>query len=389
MQTNEIFSRLHGIENAKTYYKIDAIENEGHINGHTCCQIIPEFLERRAADHHDEGISIAAKIHLNTTEKLKKQRKRNINKTRSIAAKRGIKVAKRKSYGATPITVYQGNHRTSLPGKVIDNPMSDVAAHEAFDGAKKTAELYLNVFKRASVDGKNMPLLSTVHYSHRYNNAFWNGKQMVYGDGDGKVFNRFTCAIDVIGHELTHGVTQFAGELDYEGQSGALNESMSDVFGTIVKQYSLNQTIGGADWLIGKGLLVGDYSLRSMSAPGTAYVNHPVLGTDPQPATMSGYVEGEDDNGGVHINSGIPNHAFYLVCKDLEERTGDHEHPIHSWEKPGQIWYNTHPLLKSNAEFTDMATETIQAAVKLYGKGDPVIDSLRRAWTTVEVKFEE
>src|SRR5438045_1918371 len=128
---------------------------------------------------------------------------------------------------------------------------------------------------------------------------------MVCGDGDGALFNRFTIALDVIAHELTHGVTQTEAQLEYRGQSGALNESMSDVFGSLVKQWAGNQTARQADWLIGAGLFtptVKGAAIRSMKAPGTAY-DDPVLGADPQPADMANYVTTRADNGGVHINS--------------------------------------------------------------------------------------
>ncbi|CAN5593734.1 hypothetical protein BH18THE1_BH18THE1_04570 [soil metagenome] len=159
-----------------------------------------------------------------------------------------------------------------------------------------------------------MKLDSTVHYGEDYNNAFWNGTQMVYGDGDGEIFQRFTKSIDVIGHELTHGVTQYEAALEYEGQAGALNESFSDVFGSLVKQYSLKQKVDKADWLIGNGLFGSKgrgIALRSMKRPGTAY-DDPTIGKDPQPAHMKDYVKTTSDNGGVHINSGIPIDLFTL-----------------------------------------------------------------------------
>src|SRR5204863_3629678 len=132
------------------------------------------------------------------------------------------------------------------------------------------------------------------------NNAFWNGQQMVFGDGDGVIFNRFTRSIDVIGHELTHGVTGSEVNLAYLRQSGALNESVSDVFGSLVKQYVLKQTVSEADWLVGSGLLTFPaQALRSMKAPGTAYDNN-LLGKDPQPADMTHYVHTAQDSGGVH-----------------------------------------------------------------------------------------
>lgn len=186
---------------------------------------------------------------------------------------------------------------------------------------------------------------------------------MVFGDGDGIIFTGFTGATDVIGHELTHGVTGSEANLTYQGQSGALNESISDVFGVMVKQYKLGQTAAQAEWLIGAGILakgIKGVALRSMKAPGSAY-DDPKLGKDPQPADMAHYVKTAEDNGGVHINSGIPNHAFYLIATALDG---------HSWEKVGQIWYDTltDQNLKANASFATFANTTIRHAGARYGR---------------------
>ena len=285
--------------------------------------------------------------------------------------------------GGKERVVYDAKNGTSLPGTVVrketDPASSDVAVNEAFDSAGWTYDFYKNIYQRNSVDGNGMRLDSTVHYSHDYDNAFWNGEQMVYGDGDGQLFNRFTISIDVIGHELTHGVTQFEAKLNYSFQSGALNESMSDVFGSLVKQYSLNQTAAQADWLIGAGLLtsnVNGIALRSMKAPGTAY-DDPVLGKDPQPADMAHYVNTVSDNGGVHINSGIPNHAFYVVATELGG---------YAWEKAGQIWYVTlKDKLSANSNFQNCADLTYQTAGELYGAGSIEQQAVQKGWAEVGI----
>ncbi len=224
-----------------------------------------------------------------------------------------------------------------------------------------------------------MRLDSTVHYGMNYDNAFWNGNQMVYGDGDGDLFNRFTIAIDVIGHELTHGITQYEANLTYRDQPGALNESFSDVFGTMVKQRALNQQANEADWLIGEGLFtsnVNGEALRSMKAPGTAY-NDPVIGKDPQPAHMRDYAKVSYDNGGVHINSGIPNHAFYLVATEIGG---------YAWEKAGMIWYIVlRDRLSSRAQFQDAANMTYQVAAELYGNGSTEQQAVKNGWNGVGI----
>jgi Zn-dependent metalloprotease len=281
-------------------------------------------------------------------------------------------------------TIYTANNSQQLPGTVVaaeakpPAPNADVAVREAFDGLGATWDFYAQVFDRHSIDDEGMPLNATVHYGNRYNNAFWNGRQMVFGDGDGQLFNRFTIALDVIGHELTHGVTQDEAGLIYMFQAGALNESLSDVFGSLIKQRKNRQTARKADWLIGEGLFtaaVHGQALRSMKAPGTAY-SDPVLGTDPQPDHMSKYINTYEDNGGVHINSGIPNRAFYLAAYGFDG---------FAWEKAGRIWYETlrDSALRPNTGFTRFAKLTVSTAGRLYGQGCVEQEIVADAWATV------
>src|SRR6266566_1018856 len=200
-------------------------------------------------------------------------------------------------------TIYSAGQTQTLPGQLVraegQGPSKDVSADQAYDGLGATFDFYLDVYQRNSIDNAGLPLKATVHFGRQYDNAFWNGQQMVFGDGDGVLFNSFTISLDVIGHELTHGVTGSESNLTYQGQSGALNESISDVFGSLVKQYKLTQTADTADWLIGAGLLatgIKGVALRSMKAPGTAY-NDKILGKDSQPANMKNYVHTSQDNG--------------------------------------------------------------------------------------------
>ncbi|WP_344240417.1 M4 family metallopeptidase [Kribbella hippodromi] len=280
--------------------------------------------------------------------------------------------------------VYDAHNGTDLPGALVrsegDAPVQDKAVNQAYDGTGATWTLYKECYGRDSIDGKGLVLTSTVHYDRAYANAFWNGAQMVFGDGDGEIFGNFTASIDVTGHELTHGVTQYTANLAYEGQSGALNESISDVFGSLTKQYALGQSAADADWLIGAGLFlpgVKGVALRSMKAPGTAY-DDPRLGKDPQPATMSGYVDTSDDNGGVHINSGIPNHAFYLAATGIGGN---------AYDDAGKIWYATltSGTLPATAGFKDFAAATQAAAQTLFGADAPQLAAVTKAWQTVGV----
>ncbi|MCU1519606.1 MAG: peptidase, partial [Pseudarthrobacter sp.] len=206
--------------------------------------------------------------------------------------------------------------------------------------------------------------------------------RMVFGDGDGQVFSGFTRSLSVIGHELTHGLIQYTANLVYSGQSGALNESVSDVFGALVEQYSRGQDVTEASWLIGEGIFTDEVqgtALRSLKAPGTAY-DDDLLGKDPQPADMASYVVTTEDYGGVHINSGIPNRAFYLVAESLG---GD------AWESPGRIWYDalTGGSLPETATFSVFARATASSAVELFGSGSAEHDAVRQAWETVKVKL--
>jgi Zn-dependent metalloprotease len=268
-----------------------------------------------------------------------------------------------------------------LPGKLVrregDPKSRDVAVNEAYDGSGATYDFYKNVFNRNSIDDKGMRLDSSVHYGKKYDNAFWNGQQMVYGDGDGQLFERFTIALDVIGHELTHGVTEYEASLAYQDEPGALNESMSDVFGSMVKQFADKQKTKKADWLIGEGLLtknVNGVALRSMSNPGSAY-DDPVLGKDPQPDNMKDYVKGPKDNGGVHINSGIPNKAFYLAAVALSPSG-------YSWDIAGPIWYEVLcNRLRPNSGFSDCRDMTVSAASDLFGRKESA--AVAKAWKSV------
>lgn len=269
-----------------------------------------------------------------------------------------------------------------LPGVTVrsegNGPVEDPAVNEAYEGLGATYDFYATVLGRDSIDDAGMSLVASVHYGDHYDNAFWDGEQMVFGDGDGELFNRFTLSLDVIGHELTHGVTEHEASLAYVQQSGALNESISDVFGSLVRQYGRRQSAQQADWLIGQELLadsVQGVALRSMKAPGTAY-DDPVLGADPQPARMSDYVHTATDNGGVHINSGIPNRAFYLAALALGG---------HAWEKAGPIWYASlrATRIQENVSFRTFAAITARQAEELFGAEERRVVS--EAWREVEV----
>jgi Zn-dependent metalloprotease len=314
-----------------------------------------------------------------------------LREQRAMVSRGGATVEKATTGGKKRV-VYTANHGDTLPGSRVrgegDPATDDPAVNEAYDGAGATYDLYHDVYVRDSVDGEGLQLDSTVHFQNNYDNAFWNGQQMVYGDGDEalpadqRLFNRFTISIDVIGHELTHGVTQYTANLIYSDQPGALNESISDVFGVLVKQRSLGQAVTEADWLVGKGLLaarVHGEALRSMKAPGTAY-DDPILGKDPQPAHMKDYQNIGSDNGGVHINSGIPNHAFYVTAMNIGGN---------AWEKSGRIWYVTlRNRLRASSNFQEAANLTYQVAGELFGAGSLEQKAVQSGWSEVGITVD-
>ncbi|MFQ3787792.1 M4 family metallopeptidase [Halomonas sp. A29] len=280
--------------------------------------------------------------------------------------------------------VHSAEQRQVLPGRLVrregEGDSGNPAVDEAYLGLGATYQLFWEVYERHSIDDEGMALLATVHYGRDYENAFWDGQQMVFGDGDGELFNRFTIALDIIAHELTHGVIQHEAALAYVGQSGALNESLCDVFGSLVRQRQLGQSVDEADWLIGKGLFteqVAGRALRSMARPGTAY-DDPLLGRDPQPDHMEAFVVTEADSGGVHINSGIPNRAFYLASMALGG---------HAWERAGRIWYDTlvDRRLGQESDFVTFATLTLDNAERRHGAMSQEATAVREGWRRVGV----
>ncbi|WP_225773779.1 M4 family metallopeptidase [Pseudomonas sp. Marseille-Q5115] len=338
--------------------------------------LIPPYLLDQIARHGNKAQRDAA-LSTRAKDSTFRSLRMAAQPTRARAQAATAFVGKRRS-------IYTADGTETLPGTLVrgeGQPASgDPAVDEAYDGLGATFDFFAEVFDRNSIDDAGLALDATVHFGKGYNNAFWNSAQMVFGDGDGQLFNRFTVALDVIGHELAHGVTEDEAKLMYFNQSGALNESMSDVFGSLIKQYALKQTAETADWLIGEGLFtkkIDGVALRSMKAPGTAF-DDKLLGKDPQPGHMDDFVHTFDDNGGVHINSGIPNHAFYQVAT----RIGGP-----AWEKAGRIWYDTlrDPRLRPNTGFLRFARISFDVAGRLYGVGEAPQQAVKEGWAAVGI----
>lgn len=287
--------------------------------------------------------------------------------------------------GALVRSISDANFTRDLPGRPVraegDGPVGDAATDEAYDGLGATYAFFEEVYGYSSLDGNGLPLDATVHYGQDYDNAFWDGSRMVFGDGDGEVFARFTVSLSVIAHELAHGFTQFTTPLEYKDQAGALNESVSDVFGALVEQYTAGQDAEDASWLIGEGLFlpaVQGRALRSLIEPGTAY-DDDVLGKDPQPAAMADFVVTTEDDGGVHINSGIPNRAFAVAATSLGGP---------AWDHVGRVWFDTMTRgeLAPTADFAGFAAATLAAASTRFGIGSAVAEAVAEGWSTVGVQ---
>lgn len=277
--------------------------------------------------------------------------------------------------------VYDAKEKTSLPGSKArfegENATGNEDVDKAYDYTGQVRSFYKDLFKRDSIDNNGMKYTSTVNYGKSYENAFWNGKQMTYGKpGPDSPFKTFIL-LDVCGHEITHGITEKEAATRYYGQSGALNESYSDVFGELIEQRANNTLAKDANWVVGNGIWkdhINGRGLRDMLNPGSAY-DDPKVGKDPQPGHMKDYKKMSGDNGGVHYNSGIPNRAFALFAI---------ESGGFAFEKPGQIWFAARKAAGGNPSFAQFAHHTIEEAKKL-GHAD-LVPALEKAWEAVGVK---
>ncbi len=258
-----------------------------------------------------------------------------------------------------------------------DPRTGDREVDAVYDYTGNVRQFYKEVFGRNSIDDNGMKLISRVNYGQNFQNAYWDGVAMTFGrPGANSPFRTFAIQ-DVTAHEMAHGVTQHEAGTVYKGQSGALNESYSDVFGEMVDQWVNNTSSRDADWIIGKGIWKSEINgkgLRDMLNPGTAY-DDARIGKDKQPAHMRDYVVTTKDNGGVHINSGIPNKAFAEFARAVGGN---------SWEEPGQIWFKARALAGRNPSFAQFAYATVEAAQEL--GYDSLIPKLEKSWAVVGVK---
>ena len=338
------------------------------------CQIVPSAVLKRLSQ--DKTLPEEQRKKFADTMKIDaEQRKLRIQATRLTRVAQSLAPAAAAALASAPaITVFNCNHGQTLPGAQVANPAAspDATAKHVSAETTSVAAFYSQVFGRNSVDGAGMTLVSSIHYGVSYNNAFWNGSQMTYGDGDGSIFIDFSRGNDVIGHELTHGVTQHSLQLSYTNEAGGLNESLSDCFGSMFRQWEAKQTVDQADWLIGKDIMgpaalkKGFTCLRDMANPAAKHC------LAPQPTKFSQYRPGMDP----HVSSGIPNLAFYVIAKAVGG---------HSWEKVGQIWYKSMTGFKPspNMKMKTFANRTRAVAAQLYPGNTAVAGAVDTGWKKV------
>lgn len=344
------------------------------------CTIIPEDVLKRFAD--DPELSAELRQHFQNALALDAQM-RAVRQTVAQLTLEAMHTNRLAGFAPTAvavapaITVFDCRHSTTLPGVPIPNPASspDTTAKRTFTETTAVAQFYQALFGRNSVDNAGMTLISSIHYGVRYNNAFWNGSQMTYGDGDGSVFVDFTLGNDVMGHELTHGVTQYTLGLVYANEPGGLNESISDVFGSMFRQWQAKQDVNKADWLIGHDILgptataKGFTCLRDMANPGASHC------LAPQVTHFSQYHGGMDP----HVSSGIPNLAFYRIAKAVGGQC---------WDKVGKLWYavltgGVGAVPRPNMRMLEFANATRAAAKKLFPSDAALGSAVDAGWKAV------
>ena len=337
-----------------------------------CCFIVPPDVLQRYS--RDGSLPDATRKAMRDSY-LETERLRGLREAHRIATLRDPRRFESLLGAVAHIPVqhlYDCKKRKNLPGTPVANPTTG-GFKTVFDTTAKVADFYRTVLGRNSVDNKGFDLVSSLHYDKNYDNAFWNGQQMVYGDGDGQVFGEMYLSPDVIGHELTHGVTQNESALRYEGESGALNESISDVFGAVFNQWLNGWQAGDArGWLIGAGIMAapaiakGYTCLRDMVTPGAKRC------LSPQPDSYGKI----DPTADVHDNSGVPNRAFALFASAVGGE---------AWADPIKVWYDTctNRQLRADATFSEFAALTVASATR---RGGPALAAkCNAAWRQVEV----
>jgi Zn-dependent metalloprotease len=331
-----------------------------------CCHIIPDIVIKQLKK---EGYDVPTNQSNKENEAFRLERATFMTSGRGLMA-----VSANNGQRMVYDSQTQAKKKLKLVRKDGDKPVADADVNAAYDNAGIVKAYFKEVLAWDSIDGEALDIICNVHYLTRYNNAFWDGEQMTFGDGDGVNFSGFARSLDVTGHELTHGVVQYVSGLVYKAQSGALNEHYADVFGSAVKQWSMKQDAKTADWLIGDTCMIGSFkgkAIRSMKSPADTTI---VMMA--QPDSMDKIYKGTSDNGGVHINSGIPNKAFYLVSMEIGTQVA------------AVIWFDALKGLRPTAKFTNFYKAITTSAVNLIKDKkipDIALVSINKAFKTVGI----
>jgi Zn-dependent metalloprotease len=282
------------------------------------------------------------------------------------------------SDGKAQILVYDAKNTYRIPGTRArfepEGPVADAVLNKIYEYSLAVRKFHKEVCGINSMDNQGMNYVNTGHYGKKYNNAYNNGVQMVFGDGDGDIFITFVL-LDVVGHEDGHEITGKTCDLEYHDQPGALNEHLSDVDGVVCRQYTLKLSVDQDTWLIGPGIFsstVNGRALRDMLNPGTAY-DDKRLGKDPQPDHMSKFVHTSSDNGGVHFNSGIPNKAYALFAKAVGGN---------AWENSYKVWFQLRHEIPSDCDFQTFADKSVEICKRMLPND---VQKLKDAWNAVGI----
>lgn len=253
------------------------------------------------------------------------------------------------------------------------NAQQDEVATDAHWGAESTYDYFFNFHSRNSIDGNGFTLNSYVHFDQNYANAFWDGQRMIYGDGNANVSPLTT--LDIAGHEISHGLTNFTANLIYQDESGALNESFSDIFGVSIEFYKKPLT---ANWLIGEEI---GSPIRNMENPNAL--------NDPDTYLGQSWYSGQADNGGVHTNSGVQNYWYYLLVNGGSgtNDNGDNFNVtgIGITDASKIAFRNLTTYLSANSTYTDARFYAIQSAIDIFGACSPEVKAVTNAWYAVGV----
>lgn len=341
------------------------------------CFALPKKLIQHLADTSDGEHSEMLKAQIAHSSGLRGRRAQHTVK--GVAPKPGVKPLQR--------SVFDAGGRTFLPGKLLrdedDPPTKDQLADEAYDSIGIALRFFDSVFGRNSIDNKGMRVDASVHYGFGFVNAMWTGEQIIIGDGDGRTVKDLAGSLSIIAHEFAHGVSQHlvpgglgvvqvAGKPPaLKGEAGALNESFSDVFASMIKQWHGQQDVGQADWLVGEGILLrgSGKAIRSLKDPGNTKLTWP---KDDQIRNYKHYKPTME----AHTASGIANHAFYLAATRLGGQ---------SWETLGKVWFKGFDKLRARSTFLDAAHATMGVAAALHGKGSKTHEAVKAGWKQVNV----